>query len=103
MVEINGKNGDGHLFTLRNNSKEGGQQVQFMQKEVVDGEFKLVKDGVTNEEVLMMMCHRLDFLYEKLPDVFTRTARWHVGQAIGALGERTKERKGRGVEGMTQA
>lgn len=93
----------GHLYELRNHGGKGTQMLQFIKKEELDGELKTVAEGVSTEEVLMACADRLDFLFEKLPDYFTKAARWHIGQALGALQERTLERKKRGVEGTHKA
>lgn len=93
----------GHLYELKNNSGKSTQTLQFLHKEEKNGKLVTVADGVTTEEVLGAVADRLNFLFDKLPDTYTKSARWHIGQAMGALADRTVDRKKRAVEGTNKA
>lgn len=96
----------GHAYEIPNVGSEGMQTLQFIKKESLntDGtELKTIVEGTSTEKVLDVVAMRLKFLFEKLPDSYTKTARFHIGQAIFALGERTMDRKSRGVEGTLKA
>lgn len=96
--------GDGHHYEL-DNFENGSQPLQFIEKEQrePEGALETLHDGTTNEAVLGMMVHRLEFLNEKMPSVHNLEAINHVKKALRALEERTQEREERGVEGTSQA
>ena len=61
-------------------------------------------DGVTNEEVLRVLIHRLKFLNEewqggKFQCKENDVAIYHLGEALERLEARTQNRTARGVEG----
>lgn len=56
-------------------------------------------DGVTNEEVLKVLIHRLNKLNEKLSCPENRLAINHLMSALTLLNARTSDRVGRHVEG----
>lgn len=92
----------GHLYELKSTDGKTIQSLQFLKKEEKDGKLELVANGIQTEEVLLAICDRLDFLFEKLPDQFTKAARWHIGQSLHSLQERTMDRKKRNVEGTSK-
>lgn len=98
-------NDAGHDYDLHNVG-EGVQNIQFIKKEPVEEgstELKVVHDGTTTEAILQVAQHRLEVLYARVPDQFTRTAISHIGSALGELLSCNADRKGRGVEGSNVA
>ena len=59
-------------------------------------------DGVTNEEVLRVLIHRLQVLQRKLGCKENSNALINLGSALMWLNERTKNREARKVEGTHQ-
>lgn len=88
----------GHLYELDSMEGTNPQRLQFIEKENVDGVFRTVNDGTTNEEVLLMLFDRLSVLYAKLPSKETAEAIWHIGEAMDWLERRTRNRLAQGVE-----
>jgi len=95
----------GHTYELDN--VDGGVQVlQFIRKEESKeqpGKLETMINGTTNEAVLDVLIDRLNFLYEKLPDDFTKNAIMHLEAALQSLKDRTADREARSVEGTNQA
>lgn len=96
----------GHRYSAANfEDKEAGQIIQFIHKEPVicadDGstELKTISDGTTNEEVLAILIHRMDYLNNKFPCRENSLAITNLEQALMWLEKRTSNRKIRGVEG----
>jgi len=97
----------GHKYVLANFEDQGnnndntGQTVQFIQKELsMDGvTFETVANGTTNEEVIVMLLDRLNFLNQKMPCRENSVAITHLETALLWLQSRTKNRERRGVEG----
>jgi hypothetical protein len=56
-------------------------------------------DGVTNEEVLRVLVHRLKVLDEKFSCIQNDFAIKYLESALALLESRTEDRKARGVEG----
>jgi hypothetical protein len=56
-------------------------------------------NGVTNEEVLRVLIHRLEFLNKKMPCFENTMALSSLKGALSWLNARTEERTKRGVEG----
>lgn len=97
---------DGHRYELENhqNKEQPGQIIQFIEKEPDGtGQFVVVKDGTTNEEVLKVLIDRMTFLYNKLPSIETHRAINCCREALMKLDERTQKRVSRGVEGKPLA
>jgi hypothetical protein len=97
----------GHTYELTNAvDHTKNTTLRFLKKEPKANnpdELKLIHDGITTEEVLGAVSDRVNHLHSMLPDEYTRTAIFHVGQAIAVLNERTNQRKKRGVEGTPKA
>jgi hypothetical protein len=94
----------GHVYEVHNHESEESQTISFIKKEQAeDGSFAAVGQGTTNEELLRVLADRLSFLLKKLPDPYTKTAKYFVGQALALLEERTLDRKERKVEGTPNA
>ncbi len=80
------------------------QTIQFIQKEEnPDGSLSTVNNGTTNEEVLMVLIDRLQFLGSKLPSRENSLAITKLEEALMWLNKRTENRKERGVEGTNKA
>lgn len=92
----------GHVYEMHNHQSEESQRISFIKKEGNEGDLETVGEGTTTEEVLRVAADRLGFLYAKLPDRYTRGAKFLIGQALALLEERTSDRKYRGVEGTNQ-
>ncbi len=95
----------GHKYGLDNfEDSTRGQTIQFIEKEARPPEgLVTVNDGTTNEEVLVMLIDRLNFLKKKLPSRETSQAITKLDEALLWLNKRTAERKARGVGGTTAA
>lgn len=97
---------DCHMYELSNyNDPNIVQRLHFVKMEPVEGDpvkLALVMNGTTNEEVLEMLLHRLQALYDKLPSKETAEALHHLALALGWLQHRTHDRNNRGVEGTRQ-
>jgi hypothetical protein len=99
----------GHRFALKNMGNDGEQIVQFIQKapHVVNPddpvatvrEFVTVEEGTTNEEVLLMVLARLNYLNVKMPCRENALAITKLEEALMWLDRRTASRTARGVEG----
>lgn len=95
----------GHEYELGNQSDHAAkpQTLLFVKKEEKDGKLELVHDGTSTEQVIDVLIHRLQTLHDRLPDAYTKAARYFLGQAANALHERTADRKARDVEGTHKA
>jgi len=97
----------GHLYALDHfdNKEQPQQTLQFIEKQVnpSDGKLTTVNDGTTNEEVLLMIIDRLNFLQAKFPCRENAIAITHVETALLWLNKRTAGRVARGVEGQHKA
>jgi hypothetical protein len=94
----------GHAYKLAGSEGPGGDQsLRFVEKEEKDGKLELVKDGTTNEEVLMALIDRLRFLNTKVPDLRNEYAIENLAAALTWLQSRTADRMTRGVEGTNKA
>ena len=91
----------GYLYELPNfnHSERPVQTLQFIEYEVVDGAFRMVHDGTTNEDLIRVLIDRLNFLNAKAPCRENSIAITHVETALLWLEKRSMERKSRGVEG----
>ncbi len=97
---------DHHHYELDGfeNPVEGKQELRFVKKElagnpVEPGELALIHDGTTNEEVLKVLIHRMQGLYDKFPSPETYNAIRLCTTALSELVNRTIDRERRGVEG----
>lgn len=96
---------EGHLYELDyfedTENDQGNQRIQFIQKEPVgeDGTLKTIANGTTNEEVIEMLLHRLNYLQGKFPCRENALAITNLEQALLWLNRRTELRKRKGVEG----
>lgn len=97
----------GHTYELApediNSSRVAGeshfiQELRFVKKEDVNGVFKTVQEGTTNEEVLAVLIDRIGVLNTKLPSRESSLAITKLQEGLMWLNQRTAERKDRGVE-----
>lgn len=89
---------EGHLYELDSMEGTNPQKIQFIEKESIDGVFKTINDGTTNEEVLGMLINRCRNLFRKLPSDETAVAILKLEEALMWLEKRTKTRMMQGVE-----
>lgn len=74
--------------------------IQFLHKEQNGAtELKLVKDGVTNEDLIRVLIDRISFLNKKFPCKENACAITKLQESLFWLEERTRNRTARGVEG----
>jgi hypothetical protein len=79
--------------------EQPGQVLQFIEKRKQGDAFVTVHDGTTNEEVLEMLIDRIQSLDAKLPNKHNQRAVQYLKSARFELGQRTRDRQKRGVEG----
>lgn len=94
----------GHRYQLSNfeNQTVSGQILQFIEKipsETEPTKLITVNDGTTNEEVLVMLIDRLQFLQDKFPCYENGIAILRLTEALLLLMKRTQDRQARNVEG----
>lgn len=96
----------GYLYELPNFEKptEPGQQIQFIQKEIVEDDtegelFKTVSDGTTNEAILTVLIDRLQFLQSKFPCRENAIVITKLEESLMWLEKRTADRVKRNVDG----
>lgn len=93
----------GHKYGLNNFEGEFFQEIQFIEKaEMPGGSLSTVKNGTTNEEVIMVLIDRMQFLNSKLPSRESSLAITKLEEALMWLNKRTENRKERGVEGTAK-
>lgn len=90
---------EGHTFRLKNFESDDYQVLNFIKKEEVDGEFKTVSEGTTNEVVLQVLIRRLYYLQDKTSCRENAIAITKLEEALMWLNSRTADRESRGVEG----
>lgn len=97
---------DGHRYELENfeSKDKPGQVIQFIEKKpdlerISDGDLLTVNDGTTNEELLTVLIHRMNFLQRKFPCRENAIAITHFETGLLWLEKRTADRIARGVEG----
>jgi len=98
---------EGHKYSLESMDKENTagpteQYVQFIKKEEVDGVFKTVVNGTTNEEVLLMLIDRMNSLQSKFPCRENAIVITKLEESLMWLNKRTTDRLARGVEGKNE-
>lgn len=93
----------GHSYELLNWMAPGSQVLNFIKKELAEGEptgtLETVQVGTTNEAVLLVLINRIELLDKKFPCQENKDALVHLQEALAALGARTHDRVERGVEG----
>lgn len=89
---------EGHMYSLPTSEAGKFQPLHFVKKELIDGELQTVFHGTTNEEVLKVLIHRLNFLNKELPCRENSIAITKLEEALMWLNKRTEDRIERGVE-----
>jgi hypothetical protein len=97
----------GHTYELANfENKDGqGQALQFIHKQPIsEGSTTLetVSDGTTNEDVLVVLIDRLNFLQAKFPCRENALAITKLEEGLMWLDKRTANRVARNVEGKNE-
>lgn len=87
---------EGHSYLLDSYNGSDPQALHFMEKQ--GGE--LVMDGTTNEEVLRMMIHRMNYLQGKFPCRENAIVITKLEECLLWLNYRTQKRTSQGVEGQ---
>ncbi len=98
---------EGHAYVCQNQEdKSQGQLILFINKKPIahdaTGRMETVFDGTTNEEVLLVLINRLEFLNDKFPSFYNETALRNLHSALAALNARTADREKRSVEGKAK-
>jgi hypothetical protein len=75
------------------------QTIQFIDKQKVGDEFKTIRDGTTNEEVLRMLIDRMNWLQGLASCRENALCITKLEEALMWLEKRTADRLRRGVEG----
>ena len=93
----------GNVYEIPEVEGEGAQRLTFIKKEKNEAVEELVTvwDGVTNEGVLEVLIHRLNWLNELMPSSYNEEALRNLIGAREALRARTENRVARGVEGTS--
>lgn len=95
---------NGYKYGLDNFEGESFQEIQFIEKEEMPGgTLSTVNNGTTNEEVLMVLIDRLQFLNKKLPSRESSLALTKIEEALMWLEKRTQNRRNQGVEGTAKS
>jgi len=88
---------DGHGYLLDN--VEGGHSpLEFIHKESVNGKLITIANGTTNEEVLIVLIDRMEYLQLQVPCSENEIAITKLEEALKWLEKRTKDRIARNVE-----
>ena len=98
----------GHYYELANmEGSTPGQLIQFIQKvpalHADAGGMVTEVDGTTNEEVLRMLIHRMNYLQDKFPCRENDIVIEKLEESLMWLEKRTSDRKARNVEGKAIA
>jgi len=95
----------GHNYLLDNYGNAGSLiKLKFVKKKKNEenGDFYLVHNGTTNEEVIKVLIDRLTYLQEKLPCAENPIAIANLEGALNILTLRTRDREDRNVEGTNK-
>jgi len=83
-----------------------GQEIQFIEKRAKWADYPeditTVNDGTTNEELLLILIDRIEFLDKQFASQHNHYALNHLWQALYVLQARTYDRQQRGVEGKAK-
>jgi len=75
------------------------QTIQSIDKKLVDGQFKTIRDGTTNEDVLRMLIDRMNWLNKLCSCRENSLCITKLEEALMWLEKRTADRVARMVEG----
>lgn len=91
----------GHTYAVKDSGRERVQILQFVQKEQrkEDGPLETMIEGTTNEEVLLVLIDRFQYLNGKLPSRENSLVITKLEEALMWDRKRTADRVARGVEG----
>lgn len=89
---------EGHRYELDSLERSNIQNLQFIEKKLVDGVFKTINDGTTNEEVLDVLINRLRYLNTKAPCRENSIVITKLEESLMWLNKRTEERIKQKVE-----
>lgn len=107
---------EGHKYVANNfETPDYGQTIQFIQKEIIteekypqywengkipaEGTLHTVSDGTTNEELLVVLINRMQYLQKKFPCKENAIVITNLEESLMWLEKRTADREKRGVEG----
>lgn len=98
----------GHIYQLAN-LEYGTQEIIFIKKDI-EGDstdrdpsnLVTIYDGTTNEQVLLMMIDRMNYLQDKMPCRENALVITKLEEALHWLNARTTRRINEGVEGTHQ-
>jgi hypothetical protein len=94
---------EGHKYIAKNfENPSDGQTIQFIEKQPKEEgstELITVNDGTTNEELLVVLLNRLNYLNGKFPCRENSIAITKLDEALLWLNKRTADRVARNVEG----
>ncbi len=94
---------EGHGYELQNfENKEHPQFIQFIEKAPIpnsNGMMRTVFDGTTNEEVLLVLIDRMNYLQDKFSCRENAIVITKLEESLMWLEKRTNDRKKRNVEG----
>ena len=93
----------GHNYVLQNHEARTAQELVFVEKALVEGQFVTIQEGTTNEEVLACLIDRLGKLQHKCACRENAIAITKLEEALMWLNFRTANRKARGVENTPNA
>ena len=97
---------DHHLYSLDHLEGNGHETLQFIHKAPKEGDasgdMELKESGTTNEEVIRVVIDRIETMDKKFACLENSIAISHLSIALGALEDRTRGRKARGVEGKAK-
>lgn len=95
----------GHVYEMVNVGGHHQQDLSRLKfiKKVQDptrpGELMPVHDGTTNEAVIAVLIHRMQYLNAQVPSIHNDIAIECLQLALSVLNKRTRDRLDRGVEG----
>lgn len=89
----NGENVEGHVYMIMSGSRI--TELNFQKGGVADNGV----NGVTNEALLAILKHRINYLNSRFPCRENSLALTKIEEAAHWLESRTKDRQARGVEG----
>lgn len=94
---------EGHKYIANNfENPSDGQTIQFIEKQPKEEgstELITVNDGTTNEELLVVLLNRLNYLNGKFPCIENSIAITKLDEALLWLNKRTADRVARNVKG----
>ncbi|MCB0653211.1 MAG: hypothetical protein KDC85_18200 [Saprospiraceae bacterium] len=93
---------DGYVYELYHQENPGAEYLKFFHRGIVpnqDGIFEIISEGISNEDVIEVLIHRMHFLQKQLPCKENTKVISKLTECLDLLDERTKDRQDRGVWG----